>query len=177
MSQSSNSLLLTIVRLIVNVDLLRSYVSTPLYVSSYRLFSLMKSNILLPLPYLIPSATLFPPYIVLCRLKSPTMKTSNSTLQSPSPIIASQTSCNRVYNSYVLTSCLLPIYGMYIDTSNMLRILCFMTIAVMSLLFIVSYVYSLFRLIYMYDRILYIQFSLYSVFSFITLKLGPAPVI
>jgi hypothetical protein len=66
---------------------------------------------------------------------------------------------------------------MYIDASSMLRVPCLMTITVMSLLFIVICVYSLFRFIHMYDRILRVWFSLCVVFSFITLKLGPALVI
>jgi hypothetical protein len=46
----------------------------------------------------------------------------------------------------------------------------------MSLLFTVICVYSALLFIHMYERTLYAWFSLCSVFGFITLKLGLAPI-
>ena len=177
MSRSSNNLSLTIVRSIINENPFRSYIGTPLQVSSYRLFSSIKSNILLPSPYLSSSATSFPPYIVSCRLKSPIMKSSRFRLLLLSLIIMSQTSYSRIYSSYSSVSSPFPMLRMYTNTSSMLRFPCFITITVISLLFIVIYAYSMFRFIHIHNRTLYIWFSLYSVFSFITSKLGLALVI
>jgi hypothetical protein len=63
------------------------------------------------------------------------------------------------------------------DITSILRVPYLRITAIMSLLFIVIYIYSALLFIYMHKRALYTWFSLYSVFGFITLKLGLAPII
>jgi hypothetical protein len=63
------------------------------------------------------------------------------------------------------------------DITSILRVPYLRITTMMSLLSTVICVYSALLFIHIHNRILYVWFSLYIVFSFMTLKLGLVPVI